>query len=149
MAKHNCKAYANIGSTRRATRRYAVLLDICAGSNFTHKDIIPSKVWNKSNPSSYINVRDANSRKGHRSETINPAVEIGDSVEMIYFIVVKRIASNVLLGCNYCERNIEDIKTLQRIVQLNDGKTITFICNLGRRNCNAAPLLEEKQFSNG
>lgn len=77
MAKRNYKVYTNIGFTRRAIRRYAVVLDNGAGSSLIRKDFIPTKMWNRIKPTNNINVMEDNNRKVHTSGTIKLAVEIG------------------------------------------------------------------------
>lgn len=56
--------------------------------------------------------------------------------------VYERLVTKSLLGCDYCYRHVEDIKPEQRILQLDDGKTIPIIGNPGGRNRIVVPLSE-------
>lgn len=74
-----------------------------------------------------MNVRDVNNRKVNTSDTINLSVEVGNRVRIANFNVVERLATNILLGCDFCNRHIEAIKPTQRIVELDDGTTVLII----------------------
>lgn len=73
-------------------------------------------------------------RKVHTSGTINLAVEIGNKAEMVTFNVVERLATNILLSCDYCDRHVEAIKPGQRLVGLEDGTTVPIVRNPGERS---------------
>lgn len=149
MVRRNYKIHANIGFTRRFTQRYAVVLDTGAASSFIRKDVIPQRMWNKINTSRNLNFRDARKRKVHTSGTIDLAVEVGDRVEVVNFNVVERIAINVLLDCDYCDQQFEEIKPRQRVVQFDDSTTVLIIRNPGARNRNGVPLPEAQKFPKG
>lgn len=98
MARRTYKIYANIRLARRATKPYAVALDTGAASSFIRKDVISQRMWNLIKTSKRLNVRDANNCKVHTSGTIALTVEVRNRVEVVNFIVVEQLATNVLLG---------------------------------------------------
>ena len=63
MVRRNYKVYANLGITRRQTRRYSMILDTGAGSSFIRKDVLHEKAWKLIRPDpSPIKTKDANNR---------------------------------------------------------------------------------------
>lgn len=85
----------------------------------------------------------------HMSGTIAIAFEIGNHVEIAKSNVVERLVTNVLMGCDYYDRHVEEIKLRQWIVQLDDGTTVPIIRSPGERKRNAVILREAEQFSKG
>jgi len=64
MVRRNCKVYANLGITRRQTRRYPVILDTGAGSSFIKQDILLKTLLDKVQPlPGQTDVRDASNRR--------------------------------------------------------------------------------------
>lgn len=113
MAKRHDKTYGNIRFSRKTTEQYVVLLDTAAWSSFIRKDD-PYKYVGKIKLSCNLNVRDANNRKMNTRGTINLSIEVGNRFEMVKFKVVEALVTNILLGCDYCDRHIEYIKPKQR-----------------------------------
>lgn len=142
MENRSSKIYANLGFTSRSTKRYVVLLDTEAESSYIRKYVILTKSWNKIKPSPNINVQDANNRKVNTSGTINIAVEIGNKVEMVTLNVVKHLATDLKLGCDYCDGHVEAIKPQQRIMKLDDGASVPIVQNTGGRSRDSVSLSE-------
>lgn len=57
-------------------------------------------------------------------------------MELVNFNVVDRLETDVLICCDYCDRQIEEIKPRQRIVQRDGGTTLQIIGDSGERNRN-------------
>lgn len=145
MAKLNWKIYFNIGFTLRATQRCIVMLDISSAYNFIQKDVIPKRTWYKIKLSLNLNVFDANILKFHTIRT-TIAIKIVNRVEMMNWNVVERIATNILLGWNYCDRHVESIKPLQQIEELGDWITVPITRNDWGRSHNEVPLSEAQRL---
>ena len=52
------------------------------------------------------NVKDANNRRVAIDGTINLAVQVGSRFEVIKFNVVERLGTDVILGCDFCDKHI-------------------------------------------
>jgi len=147
MVRRNYKVYANLGITRRQTRRYSVILDTGAGSSFIRKDVLHERAWKLIRPDpSPLTTTDANNRQIQPLGIISLAVDIGGRVEVINFKVVERLAVPVILGCDYCDKHVEAIKRRQRIVELDDGTIVPIIRKPPARPQGAIPLPEQQLF---
>lgn len=143
------KIYPNIGFTSQATQRCVVALDTGTESSFIRKDLMNTMMCDKIKLSRKRKVGDANNRKVHTSGTINFGVEFGNRLERVKFNVVERLATNTLLGFDYCDRHIESIKTEQLILELDSGKTVQISHNTGAKSRNAVPLHEGQRYPKG
>lgn len=74
-------------------------------------------LWNKIKSSWKLDVRDANNRKVQKSESINLAVDVFNRVKSVNLNVVERLRPNILLGCHYGDRYIEEIKPRKGLVE--------------------------------
>lgn len=63
MARRNYKVYANLGSGRRATKQFSVVLHTGGSSSFIRKYAIPRDSYTRIRPSRKKNVRDAINRR--------------------------------------------------------------------------------------
>lgn len=73
-------------------------------------------------------------------------VNIGGSVETVRFNVVELLATQVILGCDYCDKNAdENIRRRQRIIELADATTVPIIRKQEPRAKDAILLPEEQK----
>lgn len=114
-------------------------MDTGARASFIWKDVIPNNILNIIKTSRNVNVLDENNSKAHTSGTDNLTVEVGNIVQIVNLNVVERFATNILLR-HYCDRHIEAIKQIKRIVGLDDGTNVPIIRNNGRRSRNMVSL---------
>ena len=147
MVRRNYKVYANLGITRRQTRRYSVILDTGAGSSFIRKDVLHEKAWTRIRPDpNPLKTRDANNRPINSLGVISLAIDIGGRVEIMDFKVVERLAVPVILGCDYCDKHVEAIRPRQRVVELDDGTTVPILRKPPTRPHGAIPLPEQQEY---
>lgn len=66
---------------------------------------------------------------------------------MLTFYVVKKLVTAVLLGCYLCDRNVEVIHWRKRLVELDDGTTVSIIRKLNRWKLSAPLLPTEQELS--
>ena len=106
LAKRNYKVLANIGVTRRATQRFETILDTGAGSSFIRTNVLPDELLNKIRPlDDEPVIRDAGNRRVALRGSINLTVELGTRVEFVPFLVVDRLSTQVILGCDFCDKH--------------------------------------------
>lgn len=147
MAKRNYKVHANIGLTQRSTRRFVTVLDTGAGPSFIRRDALPDKIEpflrKTQSPSKIV---DANKRRVEIEGTIDLSVELGGRIESVRFNVVPRLAVEVILGCDFCDKHVEAIRPRKRLVELDDGTTIPIVRRPDRRPQGSIPLPEEQEY---
>ena len=128
LARRNYKVHANIGETVRHTTRFVVVLDTGAASSFINLRDIPVDVRKRiMPPSSSTNVRNASGSSVPIAGTIDLVVQVGESIEHVNFLVAKKLATSVILGCDFCDRHVESIRPRDRTVVMDDGSTVPII----------------------
>ena len=147
MARRNYKIHADIGLTRRATRRFVAVLDTGAGPSFIKRDALPDGIDDliRKDPSA-TRIVDANKRNVEVEGTLDLSVNIGGRVEVVKFNVVPRLAVDVIIGCDFCDKHVEAIRPRRRLVELDDGTTVPIVRRPDKRPPGAIPLPEEQVY---
>lgn len=147
MARQNYKVYANIGVTRKALTKFAIVLDTGAGSRFIRPAVIPDRLQRHIPPNpNPNNIRDANGRKVSVDGMIDLVVEIGTRAEVVQFKVNERLGTNVILVCDFCNKYVKEIRMCVREVQLDDGTIIPIIKPATKRVHKMIPLPEPQVY---
>lgn len=125
MSRRNYKVYANLGFTRRSTRRYAVILDTGEGSSFTRKDVLQTQ-WNRIKPAtSDLCIRDAGNHHVNIAGFIDISVlKVGSQIAAVKFYVVDKFGTDVIPGCAFYNKHIEAISPRRRVVERDDRTTV-------------------------
>ena len=79
-------------------------------------------------------IRDAGNRRVALRGTINLTVELGTRVEVVPFLVVDRLSTQVILGCDFCDKHVESIRPRQRVIVMDDGTTVPIVRQHHREN---------------
>ena len=74
-----------------------------------------------------VRVRDANNRRLNILGTVELNVRIGNRQDKVNFYVVERLATDFILGCDFCYRNVKSIRPRKRLIELGDGTTIPIV----------------------
>jgi len=120
LARRNYQVYTNIGFSRRATRRFLTVLDTGAGSSSLRKDLLPPEAWKDIRPlTQKTRIRDAGNRSVAILGTVNLAVELGSRTEMVTFKVVERLAVDLILGCDFCDKHDQHRRIRRRHLSAN------------------------------
>ena len=147
LAKRNYKVHAYLGITARATTQYVVILDTGAGSSFIRHSSLPPGADKRIKPlRSSVKIKDANNRSINVIGTVNLTCEMGSRREIVTFYVVERLATEAILGCDFCDRHIEAIRPRKRIVELDDGTTVPIVRRPDKRKNDTVPLPDEQVY---
>ena len=146
MATRNYKVYANVGATPSTTVRAITVLDTGAGPNFIHRSKLTDELVKniRMGPNPCIN--DANGRPLAIVGTIPLYVRMARYVVKVDFIVCDRLAADIVLGCDFCDRYIEAIRPRQRAVELEDGTLVPIVRKPKPRAKGLVPLPTAQQF---
>ena len=148
LANRNFKVNAYIGLTTHATMRYTTVLDTGAGSSFIKESCLPPGTEKLIKPlHSAVRIKDANNRALVVAGRINLSCQIGSRKDIVTFYVVDRLATDVILGCDYCDRHIEAIKPRKRLVELDDGTTVPIVRRPDKRKNDSVPLPDEQVYA--
>ena len=71
---------------------------------------------------------------------------MGGSSELVTFYVAERLAADVILGCDFCDRHIEAIRPRKRLVEMDDGSTVPIVRRPDKRKEGSIPLPEEQVY---
>ena len=144
LAKRNYKVYANLGLTSSNMKRFTTILDTGAGSSFIRLDEIPHPMRNHITPTrEEVTIRNASGKPVPILGTIRLSVQVGRKTEKVDFLVAEKLATAVILGCDYCDKYVECIKPRLRLVELDDGSTVPIVRQSSRTQAQA--LLPEEQ----
>jgi len=147
MAKRNYKIHADIGITRRFTKRFVAVLDTGAGPSFIKRNVLPHGINHLLRKStSETKIVDANERQVEVDGVIELSVIIGGRVESVQFNVVPRLAVDVIIGCDFCDKHIEAIRPRKCIVELDDGTAVPIVRRPDKRPAGAIPLPDEQVY---
>ena len=147
MARRNYKIAAYIGLHKSSLARFVVVLDTGAGSSFIRQALIPESYRKHIKPlDDQFNVKDANNRRVVIAGTINLTVQVGKRREVVKFNVVERLGTDVILGCDYCDKHVESIRPRKRLVELDDGSTVPILKRPEGRATNAVPLPAKQEY---
>jgi len=147
LSRRNYKVAAYVGRNQIAMNKFAATLDTGAGSSFIKRSVIPGTLENEIKPlTEDIRVKDANNRSLNILGTISLQVQVGSRAEAISFYVVERLATSVILGCNFCDKHVEAIRPRLRLVEMDDGTTIPIIRRPEAARLNDAPIPEEQRW---
>ena len=147
MARRNYKIAAYIGLHKSSLARFVVVLDTGAGSSFIRQALIPESHRKLIKPlDSEFNVKDANNRRVVITGTINLAVQVGTRQDVVKFNVVERLGTDIILGCDFCDKHVEAIRPRKRLVELDDGSSVPILKRPEGRAKNAIPLPAEQEY---
>ena len=92
-----------------------------------------------------VRIKDAGNCNFRIAGKITLTVMLGHRVESISFYSVERLTTQVILGCDFCDKHVEAIKPRQRFVEMDDGTTVP-ILRTSVRKSNAVRLPPEQEF---
>lgn len=139
------KVYANIGVRSTATSRIFTVLDTGAVSSFIRRSLIPKEHIDKIRPLPRdVKVRDTNKKPLALAWQIILHVRLNDHTETVIFYIAERLAAPALLSCDFCEKHVESIRPRMRIVELEDGSSVSIVRAPRTRTATDKPLPHEQ-----
>lgn len=128
LEKMNYNVYANIVVTSQSTKRIVTLLDTGAASSFKKMEKLPHRLRQKVQPpNDDVNVRSASRKQIPVRCTSNIVDKVETNTETVLFYVLNNLATAVLVGCNFCDREVDVIRPRLKIVRMDAGATITIV----------------------
>ena len=147
LSRTNYKVHANLGITTKAMRRFAVVVDTGAGSSFIRKSALAPGMEKLIKPiMAGVPIKDANNNRLKIAGRIDLVCQIGDRADTVSFYVAEKLATDVILGCNYCDHHVEAIRPRKRLIEMVDGSTVPIIRKPSKRAKDAVPLPEEQEY---
>ena len=71
---------------------------------------------------------------------------MGSRFEVVKFNVVERLGTDVILGCDFCDKHIEAIRPRKRLIELDDGTTVPILKRPESRAKHSVPLPAEQEY---
>ena len=68
-----------------------------------------------------VDIKNASRNPVPIAGTIRLSVKIGSKTEKVQFLVAEKLATAIILGCDYCDQHVECIKPRRRIIEIDDG----------------------------
>lgn len=138
MAHSNYKVYADISTDRHLLSRILTVLDIGAGANFIRHTELPPGAKLHQGP--LPDICDGNNRPIAMASSVELVVQLGSCVVNSDVIVRERLAGPLILGCDFCDRFVEEFNPCKKTVELDDGATVSITRRTMKRASDAVPL---------
>jgi len=122
----------------RRRLRYTAVLDTGAGPNLIRRGALPADVVLDSSETTVL--RNASNKPMIVCGEVELQVRLGQHTAKTKFYVVEKLATDVLLGCDYCDKFVEAIKQRKRVVELEDGTEVPIIRKPSTRSKKATPF---------
>lgn len=111
MSKNSYKVYPKFGESSKSATLFSAILATGARSSFIRlSDLATSLQAFIKTLDSYLTIRKASGKKVPIVGTIFLVLHIGKSQETITFLLSKRLATQLLIGCHYFEVYVESIQ---------------------------------------
>ncbi|CAN8069907.1 unnamed protein product [Agarophyton chilense] len=101
--------------------RHLTVLDTGAGPNFVVEEVLPPALQSRIRRDHVPEVADANNKPLDTVGFIELVVRVGARVVKLDFVVCRKLAAPVILGCDVCDRFVEAIFSRQRRVEMEYG----------------------------
>lgn len=121
-------------------------MDAWAGSSFITITDIHLKVRKKIKKlGSTVNIRTVSGRKLAIAGTTRLTVQIDTSVEHVNLYATEKLATSVILGCDFFDRHVEAMLPQRLNIEMEDGSTVPIIRKPSGRQ-SGAPVPEEQEL---
>ena len=125
LSAYNYKVEASIRTNPNDWISFLSVADTGAGPNLIRADCVPPEVLAKVNSDRHVfNLASASKHKLHTIGIVNPHVNLGGYKCRQSFVVVRRRAADVILGCTFLDEHVESLHPRRRTMILTDGMTI-------------------------
>ena len=125
MAKRNYKVDTFVGLNRNLLTRRISVLDTGAGPNFVQAVDLPPECRSRLRQGPLPKVTDANRNPIRMIGKIELVIQLGNWISKTSFIVCEKLTVPVILGCDFCDKFVEAIRPLRRVVELDGGTYYT------------------------
>ena len=125
LSAYNYKVEASIRSNPNDWSSFLSVADTGAGPNLIRADCVPPEVLAKINRDRHVvNLASASKHKLHTIGIVNLHVNLGGYKCRQPFVVVRRLAADVTLGCTFPDEHVESLHPRRRTMTLTDSTTI-------------------------
>lgn len=128
MARRNYKIAAHLELTKHTTTLVTVELDTGAGSSIIKHSLMSHELQKHARPlESQLSVRDASSRLVSIAGSIILSVNVESQSAIAKCNVAERLRTEVILGCEFFDAQVEAKRPRKRVFKLTDGTTIPIL----------------------
>lgn len=147
VAKQNYEIAAYLGLTRHATTWVTVVLDTGAGPSFIKHSLIPYEFQKHVQPlESQLSERDAGNQLVSIAGTISLSVNVKSQSTIEKFNAVKRLGTEAILGCDFCDAHVKAIRPGKQVIKLAVGTTVPILKGPQTRSKNMAPIPGNQEY---
>lgn len=145
LTRRNSKGYADIGFSLKATKCYTAILLTRSGLGFICRSDLPPGTMLLVRAPPFIPVKDANGKQLLLMGQICLQVRLGSKRDLVRFYVTIKLCTLMTLDCDFCDKNVDAIRSPLNIVDLDDGTTVPIALKLSSRRPNAQPLPTDQE----
>jgi len=121
----NYKVEATVETSRGNWLQLLAVVDTGAGPNLIRADLLSAELLHQIDKDQ--NIVNLASASGHSLDVlgiISIPVRIGNHVSSTKFVVSRALNADVLLGCHYIDKEVEDIRVQRRTMELINGDIV-------------------------
>ncbi|CAN8069508.1 unnamed protein product, partial [Agarophyton chilense] len=120
--------------------RVLTVLDTGAGPNFIVESLLPLPLRSQIRLGVAPDFADANNNPLSTVGTVTLVVRLGSFVVKLDFIVCRKLATPIILGCDFCDKFIDAIRPRLKRVEMEDGSSVPIVRRPLRRASKKHPL---------
>ena len=125
LGRYNYKVACTLGRTKDDLHPVLTVLDSGAGPNLIARGVLPDLSDEEIDSSKEIvRLNDANGRPLRTRGLIRLSIRLGNYCARIPFVVVDRLSTDAILGCDFLDNHVRALMPRKRIVVLPDGSTV-------------------------
>lgn len=145
----NYKVEAAVETSHGAWLQALAVVDTGAGPNLIRADLLtPEKLSKISKDQNIVNLASASGHSLDVLGLINLPVRIGKQVTTTTFVVSRALNADILLGCHYIDKAVEDIHIQRRTIELINGEILPIARRRATtptlKSSNESPFLSER-----
>lgn len=128
LPKTNYEVFASIWINESKMRRFETALSIAPGSSFIKPDQLAHWLRDKiESLGDDVTVSNTSGRPVYFLSSIVLMVQPCNSFKNVRFFVADKLATVVILGCDYCALCVDAERPLLKIFRIDDGSTVPII----------------------
>ena len=122
LSAYNYKVEVAVGAKQTELKQYLSVADTGAGPTLIRADCVPPEILaNVNRDRRIVNLASASTHKLHTIGVVYLWVDIGGYACRQPFVVVRRLAADVIIGCTILDDHAESLQIRRKVLILADG----------------------------
>ena len=125
LSAYYYKVEVAVGAKATELKQYLSVADTGAGPNLIRADCVPPEIFaNVNRDRRIVNLASASKHKLHTIAVVYLWMDIGGYACRQPFVVVRRLASDVIIGCTFLDDHAASLQIRRKVLILADGTVV-------------------------